>query len=91
MDEFPTTQVMTFESTEKAQEYVKHMQENYSGGTTKLLEEMDLNEALEYVHKCFKEETEHPQEDSKEFLERVTKAFKDCYGTEADVTAYLKQ
>lgn len=91
MDEFPTTSVMVFESAEKAQEYVMHMQKNYSGGSTQLMCEMDLNEALEYVHECFKREMEHPQEDSSEFLERVTKAFKDCYGAEADVIAYLKR
>lgn len=80
MDEYPTTQVMTFEDEPKAREYADYMNSNYSGGTTKLLGEMDSVEASNYCRHLYNTEKSNPQSDSHDFLLNVAQQYKKCYG-----------
>ena len=82
LDEFPTTQVMVFANEAKAKEYVYYMQSAYSGGTTKLLGELDSVEAANYVRHLYNVEKEHKKEDSHDFLLNAAIKYKECYGKE---------
>lgn len=48
---YPTTAVYAFSSTEEAKDFANHMNQNYSGGTTRLIGEMDPFAAERYVRK----------------------------------------
>lgn len=80
MDEYPTTQVITFDNESKAKEYADYMNSNYSGGTTKLLGEMDSVEAANYIRHLYNQERSNPQSDSHDFLLNATQQYKKCYG-----------
>lgn len=82
MDGFPTTQVMVFANEAKAKEYVDYMQSAYSGGTTKLLGELDSEEAANYVRHLYDVEKKHKRWDSHDFLLNVAIKYKECYGKE---------
>ena len=82
LDWFPTTQVRVFANEAEAKEFVDYMQSAYSGGTTKLLGELDSVEAADYVRHLYNVEKKHKREDSHDFLLNVAIKYKECYGKE---------
>ena len=82
MDDFPTTRVGVFANEAEAKEFVDYMQSAYSGGTTKLLGELDSVEAANYVRHLYNVEKKHKREDSHDFLLNVAIKYKECYGEE---------
>ena len=82
MDMYPETQVRVFANEAEAKEFVDYMQSAYSGGTTKLLGELDSVEAANYVRHLYNVEKEHKREDSHDFLLNVAIKYKECYGKE---------
>ena len=82
LDGFPTTQVRVFANEAEAKEFVDYMQSAYSGGTTKLLGELDSVEAADYVRHLYNVEKEHKRWDSHDFLLNVAIKYKECYGKE---------
>lgn len=88
MDFYPRVEVRVFsgESVENimsnAQEWAKKMNEMYSGGTTKIIKVMDIEDAGKHCASLIKGERDNPQEDSEEFLAHLGKAFQECYEQE---------
>ena len=82
MDMYPETQVMVFANEAEAKEFVDYMQSAYSGGTTKLLGELDSVEAANYVRHLYNVEKKHKREDSHDFLLNAAIKYKECYGKE---------
>lgn len=83
MDASPRTEVRAFADKATAQKFADHMQQYYSGGTTRLLGEMSKEEAKAHCLQQYKKELGNPQEDTYEFLEKVNSLFKECYGEDA--------
>jgi hypothetical protein len=87
MDMYPRTQVISMES-EKLQDWLKHMNENYSGGTTTLKKALNREEAALHVINQFASVLIRPEVTTSdgsldkvdvEFLNRVIKEFNACY------------
>lgn len=89
MDANPTTRVIVFSNEDKAREHEKHMNEYYSGGTTKIVGAMDSVEAANYVRHLYNREKANPQHDSRNYLLNVAQQYKKCYGKDVISTEEL--
>lgn len=89
MDESPKTKTYVFDSKEDALAFEKHMNTVYSGGKIKLLEEMSEDDAIKHCISVFKQEAMSPSDDTPAFLEKLSNAFKECYGH--DIHEYVNQ
>jgi len=85
MDMYPRDHVQTFIATDEetikkeAIRFAQHMNQNYSGGTTKFIKVMTKEEAKAHVDKLVEDEKLHPQPDSDDFISEVTELFNKCY------------
>lgn len=80
MDMHPTKELMFFEDDNVAKSWEKHMRENYSGGTTKvLLPALTREQARHEVAKLIWKERRNPQPDSAEVIERMLELFHKAY------------
>lgn len=84
MDMYPTTQVVILEES-KIHEWEAHMNEWYSGGTTKVSKVLTKDEALSYVLEIINDlvkrqlrEKTQPQEAIEDINDLITK-FRECY------------
>ena len=88
MDFYPRVEVRVFsgESVENimanAQKWAKEMNEIYPGGTTRIIQVMDVEDAGKYCASLIKREKDNPQDDSEEFLAHLGKSFQECYEQE---------
>lgn len=84
MDEFPDECVRTFlGETEKeietnAKAWCKHMNENYSGGTTKFIKVMSAKEARAYLDAEITK-IKKPDSADKEWVKDVNALYNKCY------------
>ena len=85
MDMYPRDHVRTFiaedeEAIKKeAIRYAQHMNQNYSGGTTRFIKVMTKEEAEAHVKSICDYEDKHPQPDSEEFKQKMWNLFYKCY------------
>lgn len=85
MDMYPRDHVRTFiakdEETIKKEaiRYAQHMNQNYSGGTTRFIKVMTKEEAEAHVKSICDYEDKHPQPDSEEFKQEMWNLFYKCY------------
>lgn len=85
MDLYPREEVRVFSGesveqiTEIAHNWAKEMCMMYSGGTTRIVSVMDIEEAKAHCDKVISNELNNPQEDSEEFIELINNHFKECY------------
>ena len=66
-------------SEEKAKEYAKYMNENYSGGTTRFHSVLTAKEVEEFIIKEIKKPNFHCNSVDLEWFAKVTKLFVECY------------
>jgi hypothetical protein len=85
MDMYPTTRMESMEEND-AQEFVNHMNANYSGGTTSLKKVLTKEEALSYVVNTIGDVIEHPTVSGDnldkvdvDFIKNLIKEFNTCY------------
>jgi hypothetical protein len=85
MDMYPRDHVRTFiaedeEAIKKeAIRYAQHMNQNYSGGTTRFIKVMTKEEAEAHVKDVIAYEDAHPQEDSEDFKKEMLDILHRCY------------
>lgn len=80
MDMHPQKHLYTFSGDENAKAWEKHMRENYSGGTTRvILPALTECEARHEVAKLIWQERRNPQPDTPEFIEKLLKTIKEAY------------
>ena len=85
MDMYPRDHVRTFiaedeEAIKKeAIRYAQHMNQSYSGGTTRFIKVMTKEEAEAHVKSICDYEDKHPQPDSEEFKQEMWNLFYKCY------------
>lgn len=88
MDAEPRTEVRVFEGSDASNlesnvnEFVKHMQKMWCSDTTKLIGIMDADKASKWVDKMIATEGLNWQEDSQEYIDKITNLYKKCYETE---------
>ena len=87
MDMYPRDHVQTFIATDEetikkeAIRFAQHMNQNYSGGTTKFIKVMTKEEAQAHVDKLAEHERLHPQADSEDFMKGIRMIFDKCYSS----------
>lgn len=85
MDLYPREEVRVFSGesveqiTETVHDWAKKMNEMYSGGTTRIVSVMGIEEAKAHCDKVISNELNNPQPDSEEFIELINNHFKECY------------
>lgn len=85
MDMYPIDHVRTFIAEDEqaikkeAIRYAQHMNQNYSGGTTRFIKVMTKEEAEAHVKSICDYEDKHPQPDSEEFKQEMWNLFYKCY------------
>lgn len=90
MDLNPTTEVRIFEGTDEetleknVSGYVAYMQEHWCSGTTRLIGIMEQSDALAYIEQQIAHEHANWQDDSQEFIDKICRFFKECYGEDAE-------
>ena len=88
MDMYPQEKVVTFkgeteeEIASNAQKWASEMTKNYSGGPTRFIKVMSAEEAKKYIDEQIAKEHQNWQDDSQEFIDRITNLYKKCYETE---------
>lgn len=86
MDMYPEKYVRTFVADDEsaigteARKWAKHMNENYSGGTTTFIKVMTRDEAKKYAQGLIDDELKHQRDDSEEFITHIMEVFDNCYG-----------
>lgn len=84
MDMYPGFTVITFKGNNldeiraNAISYANHMNENYSGGTTKFVKVMSANEAREYLDEQIASII-NPDSADKEWIEDMNNLYTKCY------------
>lgn len=85
MDMYPVVEVRTFIGKNptdikcKAKEWASYMNQNYSGGTTRIIKILNYEEAYNWCTELEEKEHNNPQEDSEEFITRIWNLFNKCY------------
>lgn len=79
MDSRPRKEIIAMTVGKDIDEYVKHMNKTWSGGTTTFIKVLSKQEARDYSDDIIKREIAHPQADSKELIEKVSKLYIDTY------------
>lgn len=85
MDMYPEKYVRTFIADDEdairkeAVKWAKHMDTNYSGGTTSFVCVMSAAEARAYAEGLIKEEMDNLRDDSGEFIDHVKRLYNKCY------------
>lgn len=85
MDLKPRIEVRVFSGesveqiTETVHNWAKEMCTLYSGGTTRIVSVMDIEEAKAHCDKVISNELKNPQPDSEEFIGMINNLFKECY------------
>ena len=85
MDMYPSDHVQTMiaedeEAIKKeAIRFAQHMNQNYSGGTTRFIKVRTKEEAEAHVKSICDYEDKHPQPDSEEFKQEMWNLFYKCY------------
>ena len=85
MDLYPREEVRVFcgesveQITETAHNWAKEMCMMYSGGNTRIVSVMNIEEAKAHCDKVISNEMSNPQEDSDEFIQLINNHFKECY------------
>ena len=88
MDMHPNTEVRTFigddekSLKENVDDFVAHMKSHWCSGTTRLIGIMTAEEAKKYIDEQIAKEHQNWQDDSQEFIDRITNLYKKCYETE---------
>lgn len=85
MDLYPREEVRVFSGesveqiTETAHNWAKEMCMMYSGGTTRIVSVMNIEEAKAHCDEIMSIEEKNPQPDSAEFIRMINDLFKECY------------
>lgn len=85
MDLHPSINIITFiadsldEIKNKAMEYAKWMNSNYSGGTTRFVEIMSANDARQYLDSEIAK-IKYPDDADREWINSVNELYVKCYG-----------
>lgn len=70
----------TLEDIERvSKEFANHMNNEYSGGTTKFIKVMNREEAQKHINNLIDIEVQNPQDDSQEFIDKINNMFNECY------------
>jgi DNA primase len=85
MDLRPNTEVRVFEGTNEesleknVNDFVAHMKSHWCSGTTRLMGIMEQPEALIWIEQQIAMEHANWQDDSQEFIDKITSIYKECY------------
>ena len=86
MDMYPRTEVRTWKGDDEAsigqdaKSWATAMNQNYSGGTTRFVSVMTAEDAKNYLNEQIIKEKADWQEDSQEFIDKITNLYNKCYG-----------
>lgn len=84
MDMYPRKRVNVLEE-ETIADFIKHMNENYSGGITRLSKVLTAQEALEHCKNQFADIILHPaqdevgQEEDRSIIDNLIWCYRECY------------
>ena len=87
MDMYPEAHVRTFIADDmegivnEAKKWADYMNSNYSGGTCRFEKVMTTEEAKAHVDSLVDYEKKHWQDDSQEFIDKITNLYNKCYET----------
>lgn len=85
MDMYPRTEVRVFEGTDEesleknVNDYVAHMKSHWCSGTTRLVGVLNKEDASTWVKQQIAKEQCNWQEDSIEFIAKISNLYKECY------------
>lgn len=85
MDLHPSvdTQVFSGENEEEissnAHKFVEDIKSTWCSGTTKFLGILNKDEAKKFIDEQIAKEKSNWQEDSQEFIDKITKTYQECY------------
>lgn len=95
MDLKPTIEVRVFEGIDgdalkkNVNDHVAHMKSHWCSGTTRLIGILEQPEALKWIEEQIHKEYDNWKDDSKEFIDKICRFFKECYGEDANIEKLL--